>query len=139
MPEGLALPTFKGRPGWEFTDISSLNLAAYEPVRSAGELEGVHAEPMFDAPAGELPDGVIATSIERAVAELGRVYICGLGFFELYLNGQRVGDHVRGRECDAVQSAFKFGGKRPRRSEAARADAWSHRPIVRSRAADARV
>ncbi len=24
----------------------------------------------------------------------GRVYICGLGYYELYLNGQRVGDHV---------------------------------------------
>jgi hypothetical protein len=23
------LPQFKGRPGWEFTDISSLDLAAY--------------------------------------------------------------------------------------------------------------
>jgi Fe-S cluster assembly protein SufD len=79
MPEGLALPTFKGRPGWEFTDISSLNLAAYEPVRSAGELEGAHAEPMFDVPAGELPDGVIATSIERAVAEHGELVSRHLG------------------------------------------------------------
>jgi Fe-S cluster assembly protein SufD len=26
------LPTFKGRPGWEFTDLSALDLAAYQPV-----------------------------------------------------------------------------------------------------------
>ena len=32
---GLELPTFKGRPGWEFTDISDLDLARIEPRRSA--------------------------------------------------------------------------------------------------------
>ena len=70
LPAGLELPTFKGRAGWEFTDISQLNLAAYEPVREAGELEGAQAsEPMFDAPAGALPDGVIVASIEDAAAE----------------------------------------------------------------------
>ena len=30
------LPTFKGRPGWEFTDITELDLAAYERVGTAG-------------------------------------------------------------------------------------------------------
>ncbi len=78
-PEGLALPTFKGRPGWEFTDISDLNLAAYEPVRGAEELEGAAAEPMFDAPAGELPEGVIVTSIEQAAAEHGELLRRHLG------------------------------------------------------------
>jgi hypothetical protein len=29
LPE---LPQFKGRPGWEFTDISKLDLAAYDRV-----------------------------------------------------------------------------------------------------------
>jgi Fe-S cluster assembly protein SufD len=66
---GLELPTFKGRAGWEFTDISELNLAAYEPVRSAEELTGAQAEALFDAPAGELPDGVIVTSIEQAAKQ----------------------------------------------------------------------
>jgi Fe-S cluster assembly protein SufD len=28
----LELPTFKGRPGWEFTDLSALDLGAYEPA-----------------------------------------------------------------------------------------------------------
>jgi Fe-S cluster assembly protein SufD len=74
------LPTFKGRPGWEFTDISDLNLAAYEPVRGAEELEGVQAaETLFAAPAGELPEGVIVTSIERALAEHGELVRRHLG------------------------------------------------------------
>ena len=32
-PPAVELPTFKGRPGWEFTDISGLDLAAYERGR----------------------------------------------------------------------------------------------------------
>jgi Fe-S cluster assembly protein SufD len=69
---GLVLPTFKGRAGWEFTDISALNLAAYEPVRGAEELQRAQAaEALFDAPAGELPNGVIVTSIAQAVADHG--------------------------------------------------------------------
>jgi Fe-S cluster assembly protein SufD len=76
----LELPSFKGRPGWEFTDISGLNLAAYEPVRGAEELEGVQAaEAMFDAPGGELPAGVIVTSIEHAAAEHGELLRRHLG------------------------------------------------------------
>jgi Fe-S cluster assembly protein SufD len=54
------LPQFKGRPGWEFTDISALNLAAYRPVAD-GEGE---AEPLFNLHATELPEGVVVTSIE---------------------------------------------------------------------------
>ncbi len=73
----LELPTFKGRPGWEFTDISALNLAAYEPVR---ELEA--AEPagrLFDAPASELPAGAIVTSIEQAASDHGELLRRHLG------------------------------------------------------------
>jgi Fe-S cluster assembly protein SufD len=55
------LPTFKGRPGWEFTDISELDLAAYEPVSAD---EPAAAEPLFELPEEQqLPDGVIVTSI----------------------------------------------------------------------------
>jgi Fe-S cluster assembly protein SufD len=76
----LQLPTFKGRPGWEFTDISDLNLAAYQPVGSAEELSGVEpADRLFDAPAGELPEGVIVTSIERAASEHGELLRRHLG------------------------------------------------------------
>ena len=57
----LELPTFKGRPGWEFTDISELDLAAYEPVSAD---EPATATALFELPeAQELPDGVIVTSI----------------------------------------------------------------------------
>ena len=93
LPAGVDLPTFKGRPGWEFTDISELNLAAYEPVRGADELDG--AEPVerafdafdaFDAAAAgsadgrrELPDGVIVTSIEQAASEHGELLRRHLG------------------------------------------------------------
>jgi Fe-S cluster assembly protein SufD len=80
FPAGLGLPTFKGRPGWEFTDISELNLAAYEPVRGVEELEGAQSpEPLFDTPAGDWPEGVIVTSIERAAAEHGELLRRHLG------------------------------------------------------------
>ncbi|HEV3128808.1 MAG TPA: Fe-S cluster assembly protein SufD [Solirubrobacteraceae bacterium] len=63
----LELPTFKGRPGWEFTDISGLDLAAYEPGAVAAA-NGV--KPLFDLPqATELPDGVIVSTIEQAAVD----------------------------------------------------------------------
>jgi Fe-S cluster assembly protein SufD len=64
----LELPTFKGRPGWEFTDISALNLAAYEPVREAEEAQP--AERLFEHTGPEVPEGVIVTAIEDAPREL---------------------------------------------------------------------
>jgi Fe-S cluster assembly protein SufD len=76
----LQLPTFKGRPGWEFTDISELNLVAYQPVGGGEELSGVEpADRLFDAPAGELHKGVIVTSIERAASEHGELLRRHLG------------------------------------------------------------
>jgi Fe-S cluster assembly protein SufD len=72
-PGALELPTFKGRPGWEFTDISGLDLAAYEPVTGPEETSEP-AETLFDLPAPELPEGVLVTSIAEAPGELlGRV------------------------------------------------------------------
>jgi Fe-S cluster assembly protein SufD len=64
----IELPQFKGRPGWEFTDLSGLDLAAYERV--APDATGA-AEPLFalDAP-GSLPDGVLVTTIDQAPSEL---------------------------------------------------------------------
>ena len=57
-PEGLALPTFKGRPGWEFTDISALDLAAYErvlpvPVTLSSPAPGV--APLWEIEPATLP------------------------------------------------------------------------------------
>jgi Fe-S cluster assembly protein SufD len=66
---GADLPQFKGRPGWEFTDISELDLAAYERVGDDG---GAPAQPLFpllDHDAAALPDGVIVSTLEAAQAE----------------------------------------------------------------------
>ncbi len=69
------LPQFKGRAGWEFTDISELDLAAYERV---GEEEATPAAPMFPLPEDNdrppaLPEGVIVSTLEDddRPAELG--------------------------------------------------------------------
>jgi len=79
LASAVELPTFKGRPGWEFTDISSLNLAAYEPVRGAEELDGRAAERLFEPAASELPEGVIVSSIEQAASEYGELLRRHLG------------------------------------------------------------
>jgi Fe-S cluster assembly protein SufD len=113
-PAGVELPTFKGRPGWEFTDISGLNLAAYQPVRGADELDGApDAQKLFVPPVGALPDGVIVTSIEQAAAEHAELLRRHLGtligpgddvFVSLNDAGYRAGSFVyvpRGVELDA--------------------------------------
>jgi Fe-S cluster assembly protein SufD len=64
----IELPQFKGRPGWEFTDLSGLDLAAYERVAPD---DAAAAEPLFALDdAHELPDGVLVTTIEEAPSEL---------------------------------------------------------------------
>ncbi len=69
LRETLAPPMFKGRPGWEFTDITGLDLGAFAPAPA----NGVAAkQPLFALPASDgsaLPDGVILTTIERAASE----------------------------------------------------------------------
>ncbi len=72
-PGTVELPQFKGRAGWEFTDISELDLAAYERV---GEDEAIPAAPMFPLPDDTdpthpaLPEGVIVSTLQDAPAEL---------------------------------------------------------------------
>ena len=62
---GLELPTFKGRPGWEFTDISGLDLAAYERVGPDPADAKAVAEPLWQLPdADELPDGVVVGALD---------------------------------------------------------------------------
>ena len=79
-----ALPEFKGRAGWEFTDISKLDFAAY-PDAGEGDASAANTPaivPAFDdairlvqvdGSTVELPDGlpagVTVTSLEKAVAE----------------------------------------------------------------------
>jgi Fe-S cluster assembly protein SufD len=146
-PAGLALPTFKGRPGWEFTDISELNLAAYEPARGAEELEGVApAEWLFDAPgAGELPDGVIVTPIEHAATEHAELLRRHLGtvighgddvFVALNDAGFRAGTFVYVPRGVVVESPISLSTVQPRSGtllnqrtlvvleEGARAEIW---------------
>jgi Fe-S cluster assembly protein SufD len=79
LSQSLELPSFKGHPGWEFTDISDLDLDAYTAAPGAGN--GVAVPAMFEPPApvelrqvdggavtvdGELPDGVIALALDEA-------------------------------------------------------------------------
>jgi Fe-S cluster assembly protein SufD len=74
LMQTLELPRFKGRAGWEFTDISELDLSAYatEQVNGNGGADG-SAEPLFvladPADPNSLPDGVIVSSIEDAARE----------------------------------------------------------------------
>jgi Fe-S cluster assembly protein SufD len=80
-PPAFELPTFKGRPGWEFTDISALNLAGYRPVIEDDPL-APPAEELWafeGAHLSELPEGVIVAPIERAAAEHGELLRRHLG------------------------------------------------------------
>jgi len=80
--ETLDVPRFKDQPGWEFTDISELDLDALTPSPSA--LNGAEATPIFDPAAtielrqvdggaveftGELPDGVVVAALDEAAQQ----------------------------------------------------------------------
>ncbi len=85
LAASLDLPSFKGHTGWEFTDISKLDLDAYAPAGEgdAGAVE--RPEALFQgmespyvltqvdattvALPEDLPAGVTVTSLERAAAE----------------------------------------------------------------------
>jgi Fe-S cluster assembly protein SufD len=63
LASSIELPTFKGRAGWEFTDLSTLDLPAYErvaPVAAGG------VAPLWELPSPALPDGVIVGSLDDA-------------------------------------------------------------------------
>jgi Fe-S cluster assembly protein SufD len=70
--ETLELPQFKGRPGWEFTDLSELDLSAYQPAADGnGGGAGMFAlQDAIQLGGGDrLPDGVIVSSLEQAARE----------------------------------------------------------------------
>jgi Fe-S cluster assembly protein SufD len=87
VSETLELPRFKGQPGWEFTNISGLDLDAYAPapVPGNGASAPSTARPAIFEPdaaaelrqvdagapvlSGDLPDGVIVSSLESAAHE----------------------------------------------------------------------
>ncbi len=79
LSETLELPQFKGRPGWEFTDITGLDLGSLQPAPASSN--GDAAAPMFEPDAlaelrqvdagpatltGQLPDGVFVGSLDEA-------------------------------------------------------------------------
>jgi Fe-S cluster assembly protein SufD len=60
----LELPTFKGRPGWEFTDLTSFDLDSYRPapaVLSAWGSTAPASGSLWKLPTPELPAGVKVT------------------------------------------------------------------------------
>ena len=68
----LELPQFKGRPGWEFTDLSDLDLSAYQPGGDGHRPDT--AEPLFAlegaiTASDQLPDGVVVAPLGQAVRE----------------------------------------------------------------------
>jgi Fe-S cluster assembly protein SufD len=67
----IELPTFKGRPGWEFTDISGLDLAAYERVNPVPPTETTTTAPLWRLPDAPLPEGVLVTTLDAMPAQLG--------------------------------------------------------------------
>ncbi len=110
------LPQFKGRAGWEFTDISELDLAAYErvaplvsegaPTAGAGlwelssgarQLDDSGAAGTGEAGrrAGGWPEGVIVTSLEEASDKLGSLLSASDDVFvALNDGGERSGTFV---------------------------------------------
>ena len=75
-----ALPTFKGRPGWEFTDISALHLADYRPVTAEDPAAAPTGELWpLDGAGAELPAGVIVAPIQQAAQEHGELLRRHLG------------------------------------------------------------
>jgi Fe-S cluster assembly protein SufD len=85
LTQTLGLPQFKGRPGWEFTDLSALDLAGYTPAGPTGNGHAdARPQPMFELQSvaelrqvdgddamltGTLPAGVIVSSLEQAAGE----------------------------------------------------------------------
>jgi Fe-S cluster assembly protein SufD len=58
---GLGLPRYKGRAGWEFTDLGKLSLDDYEPARPGeGDASAVErAETLLEAPEGAITLGQV--------------------------------------------------------------------------------
>jgi Fe-S cluster assembly protein SufD len=82
LSKTLELPQFKGKAGWEFTDISGLDLAGYSSAPTSAN--GNAALAMFEPPgavelrqtdaaastaSGELPDGLIVSTLEQAAID----------------------------------------------------------------------
>jgi len=114
LSQTLELPQFKGRPGWEFTDLSGLELSSYALARSRnGDAPAAErAEPLFApvaaaelvqvdvgtaAVTGELPGGVIVTTLEQAARDHPELVERHLGSVvtdeDLFVARNEAGDH----------------------------------------------
>jgi Fe-S cluster assembly protein SufD len=69
----LELPTFKGRPGWEFTDLSRLDLAEFSPA-SGGDVSIARTD-LFDLDGATRLDQVDGAVSEGAAVEDGPVVL----------------------------------------------------------------
>ena len=69
---GLELPRFKGTPGWEFNDLTGLDLDAFAPATGGDATAPERAEPLFELPEGasrlEQVDALVASAVEPAEA-----------------------------------------------------------------------
>jgi Fe-S cluster assembly protein SufD len=73
LASALDLPTFKGRPGWEFTDVSRLDIDAYELMPTHPALGSDAPGALWDLPTTDLPAGVdITLSDGEAVVTVAR-------------------------------------------------------------------
>lgn len=71
---------------WKMGLLDSLDWQA----KWIGQREDIYPDSMLTFPAPYFrKDFVVAKSIKRAMA-----YVCGLGFYEMYLNGEKIGDQV---------------------------------------------
>jgi Fe-S cluster assembly protein SufD len=65
LASAVELPNFKGRPGWEFTDLSGLDLDAYPPAEDDGhEIDGV--EPLLELSGAADPGDAVVGPLDEA-------------------------------------------------------------------------
>jgi Fe-S cluster assembly protein SufD len=77
---GLGLPQYKGRAGWEFTDLGKLSLDAYAPARpGAGDAGAAdRVETLLTAPEGALALEQVDGRIVQEPAETGQALVLPL-------------------------------------------------------------
>ncbi len=74
----VAVPQFKGRAGWEFTDISDLELGAYAPAAPVPDVADDRALFGELQAAGALPDGVYVGPLEGGPDDLVKRHLGSL-------------------------------------------------------------
>jgi Fe-S cluster assembly protein SufD len=77
---GLGLPQYKGRAGWEFTDLGRLSLDAYPPAQpGAGDASAVdRVETLLSAPEGALALGQVDGRVVEEPADTGQALVLPL-------------------------------------------------------------